>query len=80
MEIVSLKMRLFPTQAGSGGLRHPARLVVADANPVARIADIDAGRVLVVDRHRRHFRLRLKRFVLLTRVELGLTLAQERKF
>ena len=48
--------------------------VVADANPVARIADIDARRVLVVDRHRRHFRLRLKRFVLLARVELRLTL------
>ena len=36
--------------------------------------DVDAGRVLVVDRHRRHFGLRLKRFVLLARVELRLTL------
>ena len=36
--------------------------------------DVDAGRVLVVDRHRRHFGLRLKRFVLPTRVELRLTL------
>ncbi len=48
--------------------------VVADADPVARIANVDAGRVLVVDRHRRHFGLRLKRFVLLARVELRLTL------
>ena len=48
--------------------------VVADADPVARIADVDARRVLVVDRHRRHFGLRLKRFVLLTRVKFRLTL------
>ena len=123
MEIVSLKMRLFPTQAGSGGLRHPARLCVVlrtsptinntfsvrnntcaytvsairrvgealpcgreirersachrggcRRRPVARVADVDARRVLVVDRHRRLFGLRLKRFVLLSRVVLGVTL------
>ena len=45
--------------------------VVADADPVARIADIDAGGVLVVDRHRRHFGFLGDVLVLSAGVELG---------
>ena len=47
--------------------RSPMRRASHDANDYYR-------RVLVVDRHRRHFGLRLKRFVLLTRVKFRLTL------